>query len=173
MRILVLLPLVALAACVRPSAPPPAPAPVRPVPAPAPAPAPAPLASDWRDWPITPGNWTYRADPGGSVAAFGTPGSEPRLTLRCDQQAQRLILSRATDGVAPATSMTVRTTSLTRALPVQPAATGPLSAQLAPRDPLLDAMAFSRGRFLVETAGAPYLAIPAWAEVARVTEDCR
>lgn len=69
--------------------------------------------------------------------------------------------------------MTVRTTSLTRALPVQPAATGPLSSALTPRDPLLDAMAFSRGRFLVEAAGAPYLAIPAWAEVARVTEDCR
>jgi hypothetical protein len=95
------------------------------------------------------------------------------LTLRCDRQAQRLILSRAADGMAPATSMTVRTTSLTRALPIQPAATGAFSSSLAPRDPLLDAMAFSRGRFLIETAGAPYLAVPAWAEVARVTEDCR
>ena len=168
MRILVLLPLVALAACVRPSAPPPAPAPVRPAPAPAPAPTPAPLASDWRDWPITPGNWSYRADPGGSTALFGTPGSEPRLTLRCDRQAQRLILSRPDSGAA--TSLTIRTTSTVRALPVQP---GTLSVTFAPRDPLLDAMAFSRGRFLVEAAGAPYLAIPAWAEVARVTEDCR
>lgn len=68
--------------------------------------------------------------------------------------------------------MTVRTTSAVRAVPAQ-AGTGALSATLTPRDPLLDAMAFSRGRFLVETAGAPYLAIPAWAEVARVTEDCR
>lgn len=168
MRILILLPLVALAACVRPSSPPP-PAPVTPVPSPSPAPAPAPLASDWRDWPITPGNWTYRTDPRGSVASFGTAGSAPRLTLQCDRQAQRLILSRPDTA---ASSMTIRTTSLTRAVPAQPAA-GASSAALTPRDPLLDAMAFSRGRFLVEAAGAPYLAIPAWAEVARVTEDCR
>ncbi|MFA6034279.1 MAG: hypothetical protein WC889_15375 [Myxococcota bacterium] len=169
MRILVLLPLIALAACVRPSAPPPAPAPVRPVPTPAPAPAPAPLASDWRDWPITPGNWSYRADAGGSVASFGVAGSAPRLTLRCDRQAGRMILSRP-DGAG--SSMTVRTTSVVRALPAQPGS-GALSAALPPRDPLLDAMAFSRGRFLVEAAGTPYLAVPAWAEVARVTEDCR
>ncbi|RHW18329.1 hypothetical protein D1610_07655 [Sphingomonas gilva] len=175
MRILVLAPLIALAACVRPSAPPPAPAPVRPAPAPTPAPppTPAPLSSDWRDWPITPGTWSYRADPRGSVALFGEPGSEARLTLRCDRQAGRVYLSRAGDG--PASSMTVRTTSTTRALPVRPVqgATPYIAAELGPRDPLLDAMAFSRGRFIVETAGLPYLAVPAWAEVARVTEDCR
>ena len=41
------------------------------------------------------------------------------------------------------------------------------------RDPLLDAMAFSRGRFMVEMGGAQTLVLPAWSELGRVIEDCR
>jgi len=48
-----------------------------------------------------------------------------------------------------------------------------LAVSLAARDPLLDAMAFSRGRFAVETAGLPTLYVPSWTEVSRVIEDCR
>ena len=44
---------------------------------------------------------------------------------------------------------------------------------LAARDSVLDAMAFSRGRFAVETAGLPTLYLPSWPEVSRVIEDCR
>jgi hypothetical protein len=44
---------------------------------------------------------------------------------------------------------------------------------LSPRDALLDAMAFSRGRFIVEQPGQPSLVVPAWAEFGRVVEDCR
>ncbi|WP_345907778.1 hypothetical protein [Sphingomonas sp. UBA4815] len=44
---------------------------------------------------------------------------------------------------------------------------------LAGNDRLLDAMAFSRGRFTIEQAGQPPLIIPAYAEVGRVIEDCR
>ncbi len=40
-------------------------------------------------------------------------------------------------------------------------------------DPLLDAMALSKGRFAVETQGMPTLYLPSWAEVTRVIEDCR
>ena len=40
-------------------------------------------------------------------------------------------------------------------------------------DELLDAMAFSRGRFVIEQAGAPTLVVPAYPEVGRVIEDCR
>ena len=40
-------------------------------------------------------------------------------------------------------------------------------------DPLLDQMAFSRGRFLVAAEGGPSLVVPAWPELARVVEDCR
>ena len=41
------------------------------------------------------------------------------------------------------------------------------------RDKLLDAMAFSRGRFLLDVSGLPSLALPSWPEVSRVIEDCR
>ena len=44
---------------------------------------------------------------------------------------------------------------------------------LPARDPLLDAMAVTRGRFAVETEGMPTLYLPPWAEVTRVIEDCR
>lgn len=43
----------------------------------------------------------------------------------------------------------------------------------APDDPLLDAMALSKGRFAVEVQGLPPLYLPSWAEVSRVIEDCR
>ena len=44
---------------------------------------------------------------------------------------------------------------------------------LPPADPLLDQIAFSRGRFLVQAEGGPSLILPAWPEPARVIEDCR
>jgi hypothetical protein len=44
---------------------------------------------------------------------------------------------------------------------------------LPPNDPLLEQIAFSRGRFLVESEGAHSLILPAWPEPARVIEDCR
>lgn len=153
--------------------------PVRPVPAPIAAPRPAPIpvlpvpqGADWRDWVVTPGDWTYRGDPRGSVASFGASDGAALLTLRCDRAAGSVTLMRA-GGTAAA--LTLRTTSLVQAVPVQPsgAATASVSATLSARDPLLDAMAFSRGRFVVEQADAPTLVVPAWAEVGRVIEDCR
>lgn len=74
--------------------------------------------------------------------------------------------------VAP---FTVRTSSVSRAVAVQPTG-GSLpyvAAALATSDPLLDAMAFSRGRFVIQQQGASTLVIPAYAEVGRVIEDCR
>ncbi len=160
-----------LGACVpQPVAPPPAPTPV-PVPRPAP-PAVIAAGSDWRDWPLTPGTWTYRRDPRGSLALFGAAGSDARLTLRCDLQAHRIYLSVA-GGIA--TPLTIRTSSLSRAVPVQPTGGTPayVAAALAPDDGLLDAMGFSRGRFVIQQTGGATLVIPTWAEIERVTEDCR
>jgi hypothetical protein len=34
-------------------------------------------------------------------------------------------------------------------------------------------MAYSRGRFMVETAGLPALYLPSWPEVTRVVDDCQ
>lgn len=160
-----------VAGCVAPpraEAPPPPPR----VDAPAPAPRPTPLAADWRDWPYSPGSWSYRREPRGSVAQFGTPGTAPALTLRCDTAAGAIYLSRS--GAAN-TPLTIRTSSVTRALSVQPAPDGSASvtATLAPRDPLLEAMGFSRGRFVIDQPDRTALVLPAWAEIERVTEDCR
>jgi hypothetical protein len=148
-----------LAGCVAPSAPPPAPA--RPVPVPAPAPAlpPPPAASsDWRDWALTPGNWSYRRAGSGSIATYGSTASSIFL-IQCDSG--RLSLSRA--GATPG-PMTIRTSSTARTVP---------TGALPTNDPLIDAMGYSRGRFVVEQPGAPTLVIPAWPEVLRVAEDCR
>lgn len=163
--------LVAIAGCV--PSPPKAPPPVvrEPEPAP-PPPTAAPLASDWRDWPYSPGTWTYRRDARGSIALFGPVGMDATLTLRCDPTVRTLYLSRAG---AVATPLTIRTSSTTRAVRVQPTGGTPayVAAALTPNDPLLEAMGFSRGRFVVEQAGSPPLVVPAWAEIERVTEDCR
>ncbi len=142
------------------------------MPASAPAPRPAPIAADWRDWPYSPGTWVYRRDARGSIALFGPANADAALTLRCDTAARQIYLSRA--GSAP-TPLTIRTSSVTRALPVQPTGGTPpyVAAALTPNDPLLEAMGFSRGRFVVQQAGMPALVVPAWAEIERVTEDCR
>ena len=179
-RLLAGLGLLAITGCVEKAPPPrprPAPAPTR-APAPTPAsrplpPAPAPAASDWRDWPVTPGDWVYRQDARGSIALYGVPGADALVTLRCDAAARMVYLSRAGAGGAAAT--TIRTTSTARMLNLTPTGGTPpyLAVSITPRDSLLDAMGFSRGRFTIEQAGYPTLVIPAWAEIERVTEDCR
>lgn len=170
--------MLAMAGCsetprVVPDAPPPRPAPA-PTPAPAPDPSPAPtIGADWRDWPLTPGDWVYRQDGRGSIALYGVAGAEAELMLRCDTGRGRVVLSRRGAGV---TTLTLRTSSTLRQLAVQPQAAGAtpwLAADLTPRDSLLDAMGFSRGRFIVQSAGLSTLVIPAWPEILRVTEDCR
>ncbi|WP_084583835.1 hypothetical protein [Sphingomonas azotifigens] len=161
--------LAALAGCVpAPSTPPPAPAP-RPVPVPVAAPPPAPvLGADWRDWPLTPGDWRYRA----ASASYGAAGVAPVATLRCDLGTRQVTLSRA--GTAPAT-LTLRTTSAVRALSAtpDPRSPGMLAITFAASDSFLDAIGYSRGRFVVEGGGLPTLVIPAWPEILRVVEDCR
>ncbi len=150
-----------------------------PAPAPAITPALAPGAppayrGDWRDWPLTPGNWVYRQDARGSIALFGVPGADAELTIRCDRIAGQIYISRK--GAAPGNApVTFRTSSSLRTLAMQPTGATPayMALTLFPRDPLLDAIGYSRGRFVVEQATLPTLVIPAWAETLRVSEDCR
>lgn len=144
-----------------------------PTPAPRPTPAPMPvLSTDWRDWPLTPGSWSYRQDSRGSIALFGRAGSDADLTLRCDRTRARVYLSRRGDAAG---QLTLRTSSTARTLNAAPTGGTPayLAIELEVHDPLLDAIGYSRGRFVVEGAGLPALAIPAWAEMLRVVEDCR
>lgn len=133
---------------------------------------PPPLAADWRAWPMTPGTWRYGRDEHGSVAMYGRVNADAVAVLRCDRANGRVFLS--VPGATPGT-LTVRTSSTARALPVGATGGTPayVAATLAPTDPLLDALAFSRGRFALSLAGGPPLVLPAWAEVGRVVEDCR
>lgn len=153
--------------------PDPAPPVAVPAPTPSPAPAPAPTPSaDWRDWPLSRGNWAYRQDERGSIALFGRPGADAELTLRCDRARGRIYLSRRGEA---GTALEIRTTSVTRRIAAMPNGGTPpyLAAELGVRDALLDAIGFSRGRFVIEAEGLPVLVVPAWAETLRVLEDCR
>jgi hypothetical protein len=136
---------------------------------------PQPRPADWRDWAMTPGTWRYvAAGPGRSAATFGAGANGDLLQIACDRGAQRVTLT--TKGAPGAPPLTIRTSSVERVLPKgasADAASFTRDIRLAANDPLLDALAFSRGHFVVEEAGAPPLVVPAWPEVGRVIEDCR
>ena len=118
------------------------------------------------------GTWRFALLSTGSEASFADMASRPQVTLRCTRATRRVTISKPASAAAAA--MTVWTSSASRpvATSFNPA-TGQLSADLLATDPLLDAMAFSRGRIGFTVAGTPALVVPAWPEVARVIEDCR
>ena len=139
---------------------------------------PPPVEANWIDRPQTAGNWRFS----GNQAAFverdsqggQAPPSTPLFIMECNGNAVRLSTQLPRQG---ARAMIIRTETASRTLPLSP---GSGSAQptfaftdLQSRDPLLDAMALTRGRFAVEVQGARSLYLPAWAEVTRVIEDCR
>ena len=117
----------------------------------------APLLFDsTRTVPLTPGQWIYAASASGSEARYGAS-----FSIRCDRLARRVTLRRP--DAAP-TALTIGTDLSVRAV----AADG----VVAGNDSLLDAIAFSRGRFIVISGGAR-LVLPASPEAARSIEDCR
>lgn len=139
-------------------------------PTPRPAPLPVPSATvAWQDVPATPGDWRWSLEDGQSVARFAAG----RLTLRCDPASRTVRVERSETAVpsAPA-ALTIRTQTQSRTFNTV-AQSGTLHVSLPARDPLLDAMAFTRGRFAVEVSGMPPLYVPSWSEVSRVIEDCR
>lgn len=154
-------------------APPPAPRPApAPAPAPAPPPPPAPRYDNWIDAPQTPGTWRYESGAAGRTqAVFVAPNNAPLLRLRCEADRAMVILSLPETGAAQP-AITIRTQTATRTLAASPAGRETLAA-FEPRDPLLDAMVFARGRFAVEASGLPALYLPSWPAIARVIEDCR
>lgn len=118
------------------------------------------------------GSWSYVTVPGGSEATFANTAAQPQLTITCSRPTRQVTLAKPATGAAAFIS--VWTTGQTRNLPSSyNPATGKLSATLAAFDPLLDAIAFSRGRVEVGVAGQAALVVPSWAEAARVIEDCR
>lgn len=158
-----------LGACVPP--PPvatPGPVATAPTPRPRPpAPAPAPIAN-WRDAPATAGSWTYSGGSGGSSASFGGG----HFAVHCDPAARAVTLVRAATLRPGAATIAITTSTTSRSLNATSTPRG-LVATLPARDPLLDAMAFSNGRFMVQSQGYAPLYLPSWTEVSRVIEDCR
>ncbi|WP_234036005.1 hypothetical protein [Porphyrobacter sp. YT40] len=163
------------------TAPAPAPAPTaRPAARPTPAPVPPPVvqtlpADQWMDAAATPGDWTQGLIAGVPFALFGTDSRIPALGLRCLRADGTITVARRSDSPSQL-SMTIRTETTSRSLVAEPVQGFPgrfLGVSLRADDPLLDAMALSKGRFAVEVDGMPPLYLPSYAEVSRVIEDCR
>ena len=118
------------------------------------------------------GNWNFTASATGSEASFLNPSALPQLTIRCTKATRRVAIAKP--ATAAAASITVWTSSSARPVP---ASFNPLTQRitidLVSNDPLLDALAFSRGRVGITVAGSPSLVVPAAPEIARVVEDCR
>lgn len=175
-------PLFALAALLATTAcstsqPEPAPAPSPPVaPTPTPTPAPAPASGAWTEWPLQPGTWVYREDDRGSIALFGPAQSDALFTIRCDRSRRQIFISRAGQAPAGGAAMTLRASSgLQSYTGRSTGASAPYytAVAMSPTEFMLDRIAFSRGRFALETAGMASVAIPIWPEFTRVVEDCR
>lgn len=163
-----------VASCVQPRAPEPAPVPT---PTPTPAPSPPPPEPDiaWTDRNATPGDWSYRAEGGASIASFG-PGGTAMFVMRCDRAARRITLSRpGTLDTGRSAQLVLHSTAGMASYPLAniPGTPAMVGATLAGTDPFLDKLVYTRGRFLVRTEGAADLVLPAWAEVSRIVEDCR
>jgi hypothetical protein len=119
------------------------------------------LFDTMRSTPLTPGSWTYRSTPAGSESRFAG-----LFAIRCDRVSRLVTVQRTDPALALSGPMTVATDTVTRSLPS-------VTTTLLARDSLLDAIAFSRGRFVVTGGGGAALVIPAWPEAARSIEDCR
>ncbi len=112
----------------------------------------------------------------GSVALFGPPGENALFVIRCDSAGGRIYLSRGGRfPVGQSGQMSIRTSSTARTLSAGNSSESPpyVAAELLGSDRLLDAMAHSRGKFVISVRGAEDLVVPTWAEFARVVEDCR
>ncbi|HEY7810004.1 MAG TPA: hypothetical protein VIA98_06465 [Allosphingosinicella sp.] len=148
--------MIGAAACAPTPAPEPERPPVRTPPPPSPPPPPPPAAvAGWEDMALTPGTWVYSEN--GPAAVYG----DGLFTVRCEPAARRIALVRsgARGPLVVRTSYGARTLAASATLPVN--------------DPLLEQIAFSRGRIAVEAEGQTRLILPSWAEPARVIEECR
>ena len=118
------------------------------------------------------GSWSYRSLPTATEATFTDTSAAQRLIIRCNRAGRTVSIVR-TGVPAAAATLSVWTSSASRALPSRYLATKQLIADVAATDPILDAIAFSRSGFATAASDAPLLVVPTWREPARVVEDCR
>ena len=111
--------------------------------------------------PLAPGQWSYTPTPRGSEARFGG-----RFVIQCDRYMRRVTLRRIEPMSMPAAAMVITTDLAVNTVPAD--------GILANTNRLLDAIAFSRGRFIVSGGGsASQLVAPSSPEAARTIDDCR
>jgi hypothetical protein len=118
------------------------------------------------------GNWLYAGTNDGSEATFNNKSGQPQLSIRCTRSTRRVAIIKAAPSASP--SLWVWTSSERMSLPATYDASAlRVSADLGAYDPLLDAIASSRGRIGFSSSGLDALVVPPWADIARVIEDCR
>lgn len=111
---------------------------------------------------------------GRSTASFVSPDGTVLAALACDRPTARVRVTRRGEA-ATSVPMALTSTFGTRPLTSDPLQSAPgwVVAELHTNDPMLDSIAFSRGRFVLEVAGLETLYLPSWPEISRVIEDCR
>ena len=118
------------------------------------------------------GNWTYAPTTDGSEAVFANASGIAQLWIQCSRATRRVSISKPASAAAPLMSIWTSSQTRSAAASFNPA-TGRLTVVLDASDPLLDALSNSRGRLGFTVSPQPSLVVPAWAEAARVVEDCR
>jgi hypothetical protein len=95
------------------------------------------------------------------------------VTLRCDVLRDRVYLTRKSTQAA--SNLTLRSSARLKSFAaVTTGGSLPyIAAEILPDDPILDALAYSRGRIALETDGELPLALPVWSEIGRIIDDCR
>ena len=118
------------------------------------------------------GAWTYAATSDGSEATFANAGAFPQLWVRCSRATRKVSIAKPAAAAAP--FINIWTSAQSRSVPASfTPATGRLTVELDANDALLDGLSNSRGRIGFTVGSEPSLVVPAWAEPARVIEDCR
>ena len=118
------------------------------------------------------GTWTYSATGDGSQSTFVDTQSQPQLTIHCTRMTRRVTISKPAATSSP--TLWIWTSAETKTVPATyDSANARVTADFAPFDPMLDAIASSRGRIGFSTSGLAATIVPPWGEVGRVIEDCR
>jgi hypothetical protein len=120
---------------------------------------------------IRPGVWSHVPTATGSDAVFTDTAGVQQLVVRCTRATRQVTISVRS---IPATSMLIWASSASRNVQARyDAKTNGVTVTFPFSDGILDAIAFSRGRFSVTVPGLSPLVVPAHPEPARAIEDCR
>lgn len=105
----------------------------------------------------------------GSVAAYGSAGQEPVLSLRCDRAGGVIIAERPGGG----TAITLAANGFERTIAAEADEGGKVRAGITLDDELAARMAASQSQLMLVTAAGERLAIPGGVAVRRVLDTCR